>query len=36
MNDVTKSDILNSIKKIEDEKLNTNLLTLNSDRKSVV
>ena len=30
MNDVTKSDILNSIKKIEDEKLNTNLLTLNS------
>jgi len=30
MNDVTKSDILNSIKKIEDEKLNKNLLTLNS------
>jgi len=30
MNDVTKSDILNSIKKIEDEKLNKDLLTLNS------
>ena len=30
MNDVTKSSILNSIKKIEDEKFNKNLLTLNS------
>ena len=30
MSDVTKSDILNSIKKIEDEKLNNKLLTLNS------
>ncbi len=30
MNDITKSDILNSIKKIDDDKLNKNLLTLNS------